>query len=222
MAGFSGPSRITEQAIIKTWLDTGSGPPGTRGKDILLGKVTIDADNTLIYDRTPAREIGGVVDIKSARDIGGISALLPGPAISVSHTNLLFAVEAGVTTSQYIRIANIGSGEFNWIATLGGPDADKFVLGATGGTAPFSLLVEVNNPGDLDVGTYHAWLFIESTNASNSPQVITLSAVVTQVPFLAVNPTSLHFAIERGSSTSVSQTFSITNAGSGTLHSSQP
>ncbi len=204
VAGFSGPSRITEQAVIKTWLDTGSGPPGSRGTDILLGKVTIDADNTLIYDRTE-------------REIGGINALLPGPALSMSQTNLIFTVEAGVTMPQNILITNIGSGELIWIATPGGPDADKFVLSATGGTAPSWLGIEVSSPGVLDVGTYHAWLVIESAEANNSPKVIMLSAVVTQTPFLAISSPNLQFAIERGSSTPVGQTFSITNAGSGTL-----
>ena len=131
------------------------------------------------------------------------------PTMNVAPSLLNFAYQGGgiVPQSQAITLSASSATAFT-AATTGG---NWLSVSPSSGTTPSSLSVSVN-PVGLLAGTYTGTATITAPGASNSPQTVNVTLVITQPPALAVAPSSLSF-IGAGS-----QTLAISNTGGGTLN----
>lgn len=137
------------------------------------------------------------------------------PTISLSPTHLQFAYTVGGTApaSQSVSVSNSGGGTFTWSAT---PSASWLTLTS----APGLLTVSVN-PAGLSPNTYSGTINITGVGASNSPQSVAVtlivSAATTPTPTISLSASQASFAYIAGGSVPAPQTISISNSGGGTL-----
>jgi hypothetical protein len=95
-------------------------------------------------------------------------------------------------------------------------------LAAAGGT---TLTISVNNAG-LTAGTYVGTITVADPNATNTPQTITVTHVVTAAATISLSPTTLTFSSARltvcngvtAGSNPASQTITLSNTGQATLN----
>lgn len=107
--------------------------------------------------------------------------------INVSKNQLFFgATSTGEKTSgQKFSISNTGFGTLSWtisddkewLSCTNESSVDEFSTDYISGTGSAMINVSVN-PSGLSVGEYQASIYITSTNASNSPQVISVNLKV--------------------------------------------
>jgi len=104
----------------------------------------------------------------------------PAPTISKNPTELTFiGTEGGVNPAgQTLNITNAGKGTLNWTVS---DDAAWLNLGTTSGTTTTEtdkISVSVNTAG-LTTNTYTATVSVKDSAASNSPQQIPVTLIVT-------------------------------------------
>jgi hypothetical protein len=151
--------------------------------------------------------------------MGAKAPAATGPYISLSSSSVAFSgIRNGtVPTTQTFTITNSGTGTLNWSVAA---DSSWLVAPSpsTGNSNSQAITVGVNTT-NLSYGVHTAHYRITSTNATNSPQTITVTYTLPQ-PHLSDSPTSLTFSAVRNGTTPASQTFTITNsiANSGTLN----
>ncbi len=178
VAGFHGFSRLKELAVIKTSEGSYTGTPMM---DIILGKVILDETGIQSYDLTE-REIGG---------IGTVSTI---PVVSLIPTGMTFTVEESapdLPDPKNLILENTGGGTLNWTATLEGPDAGRFSLSPSNGTAPSTIAVSVVDISGSAGDEYNASIRVECTEASNSPQTVDLTLSITESVVVAPIITNL-------------------------------
>src|SRR5208282_4572045 len=121
--------------------------------------------------------------------------------------------------AQTVAVTNTGGG------TLSGLSVSVSYISGSGWlgtpslnptTAPATLTVQPNTTS-LAVGTYMATVSVSSGVASNSPQAVSVTFIVTQAPAIGLSPTSLSFSAVVGSANPSAQTVDVTNTGGGTL-----
>jgi uncharacterized protein (TIGR03437 family) len=137
----------------------------------------------------------------------------PASAIASTPSSLQFAYTVGGTlpAAQSIQVTNSGGGTLTWSASA---TAAWLALSDSG---PSTLAVSIS-PAGLAAGTYTGSIQISAAGASNSPVAVAVTlAVATAQASLAVTPQTLTFSYAAGGATPVAQSFSITNAGGGTL-----
>lgn len=149
----------------------------------------------------------------------------PGPSISLSGTSVSFTATAGGSNPapQQVSISNGGTGSLTNLS-LGaiqyGPGASNWIqapaLSSTNGFPPATFDVAPVISG-LSAGTYTATIPVLSSVATNSPQNLTVSLVVSPAPSIQFSTNSLTFSAPQGGADPASQTITITNGGGGTL-----
>ena len=149
------------------------------------------------------------------------------PTIGLAPTNLSFSTTQGGTnpSPQTVNITNSATGTLNWNATS---TASWLSVSPASGTGPGSIGATANVTG-LAAGTYAASITVTGTGATNSPQSISVSLIVTAPsPTLTVGSSSLTFTGTQGATNPAAQSLSITSnaswnvTGSGQLAYSEP
>jgi hypothetical protein len=111
---------------------------------------------------------------------------MPGapPALMALPGSLSFAAYAGqpAPPAQTVSVYNQGTAPLSWSAS---PSASWLVATPSSGTTPASIAISVNI-SSLAVGTYNGTVTITASGAANSPQVIPVTLVVTNL-FLTSN-----------------------------------
>ena len=150
-----------------------------------------------------------------------ITVLRP-PAIGLSASALSFsAVSGGADVTQTVQVTDAGDdkvGAFSVAGityTAGQPSGWlTATLGAT--AAPTQLTVRVA-PAALQPGTYSATISVAGSNATNTPQTITVTATVAVPPTLVLSSAAVNFNGTSGGANPPPQTVNVTNGGSGTI-----
>jgi uncharacterized protein (TIGR03437 family) len=104
-----------------------------------------------------------------------------------------------VTSSQPAKISTSVAGA-SWLT----------VTSSTSST-PATLTATVN-PAGLPAGTFQAAISITSAGASNSPQVLSVTLVVSDKPALAPSPSSLTFTAPSGGSNAAAQSINLSGS----------
>lgn len=138
----------------------------------------------------------------------------PQPTIGLSPSALSFSGTQGGSNpaTQSIAVTNTGSGTLSWSVS----DNASWLTAAQAGN---TIVAGVNLSG-LAAGTHSGTITVIATGATNTPQTIPVSLVVTAPtaqPTIALNPTSLSFTATQGGSNPTGQTIAVTNSGTGTL-----
>lgn len=105
------------------------------------------------------------------------------PTIGISQTALSFAGVSGGATpaAKTTVITNTGSGTLNWSATDDMPWCNiSPTSGQLSASASTTATVSVNNPSN--VGTFTCTITVAATGATNTPQTITVTYIVTEAP----------------------------------------
>jgi hypothetical protein len=150
------PGSGTDGTVISVSVDTTGLSNGT-----YTGKITVTDTNASNSPQT--------INVTLIVDIGGGT---PQPEIVLSKSYLYFTVFSGGTVgAQEVTISNGGSGTLNWsIAT----SATWLTCSPTFGTGGAVISVSVNTTG-LSNGTHLGTLTVTDPNASNSPQIISVT-----------------------------------------------
>lgn len=138
------------------------------------------------------------------------------PTIALSSNSLTFTAQQGGPNppSQTVTLSNSGGGVMDWFAT---PAAAWLAVSPASGVGAAVLNISVNISG-LTEGTYTGIIEVTATAATNTPQRINVTLVVTPAgnAVIALNPSSLQFAAQVGVNPAP-KTFEIRNAGTGAL-----
>lgn len=134
------------------------------------------------------------------------------PAIGLAPAALSFeAVEAGADpASQAVAVSNLSGG------TLAAPTATPNVSWLEATVSGYSVAVQPR-VGALAVGSHSGTISIASSNASNTPQVVTVTFTVTRRPAIALSATAVGFNAVAGGANPLPKTVFVTNAGGGAL-----
>ncbi len=134
------------------------------------------------------------------------------PSLSVTPPMLAFAYQTGTATppAQTIALSSTGSAlAFGVTSTTQSGGGWLVVTPQTGATsatggAPTNLTVQVN-PTGLTPGSYQGTITITGSGASNGPQTIPVSLLVTNQPILTLSTNGVIFNYQFGSTTLPSQ-----------------
>ena len=139
------------------------------------------------------------------------------PAIGLSPASMFFTAQqgGGNPATQTLSISNTGGGTLTWTA---GDNAPWLALSPGSGTGNGTIPATVTT-GALTVGTYSATVTISAVGAATVSVPVTFTVTATPVlPAIGMSPTSLSFAAQQGGGNPAAQTFTISNAGGGTLN----
>jgi hypothetical protein len=136
------------------------------------------------------------------------------PTIGVSPANLSFNFTIGGTTPASQNVSVTGSSPVSYTAAS---SAAWLTVTPASGMTTGTLSVGIN-PTGLTAGTYNGTITITAASASNSPQNVAVSLVVsggtTGNPSLNIAPANLSFIYGAGSTTSGSQQLTVSSSGS--------
>jgi len=136
------------------------------------------------------------------------------PTIGVSPATLSFTFQTGGATPVGQNVSVTGGSATGY--TAASSTAWLTVTPANGAT-PGTLSVGIN-PSGLTAGTYNGTITVTAASASNSPQKVGVSLVVssgtTGNPSLTIAPGTLAFTYAQGAATSGSQNLSVSSGGS--------
>jgi len=139
--------------------------------------------------------------------------------IELSETELVFlAIHNGsLPGSQTFTISNAGGGVLDWSVSDGEVAwLEEIPLADTSNN---QLVTVTINRTDLSPDQYDAIISVSSDNADNSPQTIEVSYTVEEpTPRIFLSEEKLTFTAIQGDDLPASQTFTITNSGSGVLN----
>ena len=170
-----------------------------------------------------------VLSPPSAPSIVQDSAPNPGPPapppappaplmIGRSPASLSFSavVNGANPSSQTVSISNTGTGVLNWSAS---DSATWLTLSPTSGTGNGAVTATVNLSG-LAAGTHNAAITITASGATNTPQTIPVTLMVTAAPTptIGLGASSLSFIGVQGGANPSTQTVTISNTGTGVLN----
>ena len=109
-----------------------------------------------------------------------ISSIAKALLLSQSGLSFLGAAQGGVVPPQTFGVINIGAGVVNWTvskSTLsGGPDWLQVgsSSGSSDASAPSPTVTVTVSPSSLAAGKYYGQVRVDSLDAANSPQVVTI------------------------------------------------
>jgi hypothetical protein len=134
----------------------------------------------------------------------------PNPVLAADPATLAFVGQTGQPdpATQDIQVSNVGGGTLDPI-TVGTSEA--WLSASVSG----NVVTVGASVGSLTDGSYLGTVTIASANADNTPLSVPVTLTVNQ-PTLQATPASLSFATNVGVSPAA-KTFTVTNAGSGTL-----
>ncbi len=138
----------------------------------------------------------------------------PQPTISMSPTVLSFSGTQGGANpaNQSIAVANTGAGTLTWTVS----DNSAWLTATQSGN---SIVASVNLTS-LAVGSHSAAITVTASGATNTPQTIPVTLVVsapTTNPTIGLSPTSLSFSGTVGGVNPTNQSITVQNTGTGTL-----
>ncbi len=139
------------------------------------------------------------------------------PTLKITPGSVTVETRLGVPPpdDKYFMIENSGSGTINWTIT-GKPN--WLGLSQVAGTAPSAIDLEFLTDSLPGTGNYTANLSIVSAQAVNSPQQFKVNLQhTTDVPIIAVDPDTLHFAFAANAATIPTSELVIYNAGAETI-----
>jgi hypothetical protein len=142
------------------------------------------------------------------------------PTISATPNALTYTYTIGGTAppSQNVSITASGGAVIPYTTnvTTTPPGGSWLSTFSTSTNTPATLQVSVNTSG-LAANTYTGTISIASTQASNSPQTVTVTLTVSSLPTLNTSVSQLNFAYTSGGSAPAGQTVNLTGSG-GTLN----
>ena len=142
------------------------------------------------------------------------------PQIGVSPKILSFSARLGDSNpaSKTISIQNAGESTLNYQITSNAGWLSVNPPTGTSEDGQNNHVVSVNIAG-LGEGTHQGTITITDTNATNNPQTVSVSLVISREPppEIWVSTNQLSFSAEEGGSNPSSRTFQVQNSGSGTL-----
>ena len=144
-----------------------------------------------------------------------------GPEIGLNQNNLSFISEdiTGSLEPQVLTIGNTGYDTLHW--TIAGADVCEWLTvmsegGQTGSGASSDVSLSVA-PVIAGYGSHSCELTVSDPNASNSPQVVTVTLDVLR-PEITVSPASFGFDCDVDDPNVLMDTFTISNSGYDTLN----
>ncbi|MDI6783412.1 MAG: glycosyl hydrolase family 18 protein [bacterium] len=146
-----------------------------------------------------------------------VYAGLPAPSLQIIPTVMSFTTQQGGSSpaTKPLRIGNIGGTSFTWSATTNqswlyiNP-----VSGAVNALSERTAQVGVTL-GSLTAGTYYGQVTVSAPGATNNPQVLNVTFVVTPPPAsLRILPTVMSFTTQQGTSNPATKPLQIWNDGS--------
>lgn len=190
---------------------------GTAALLATLGRVTsfnIGTPSTTQYYFLTAYDYAGNESRESAVVTYTPPSSTP-PRIGASPMSFSFAATQGGANpaSQTLNITNTGGGTLSWTLS---ENISWLTLSRTSGSGNGSVTLNVTT-GGLAAGTYGGLILISATGASSVTIPVTFTVSSAPVPVIRVNPTSLSFTAVQGGVNPPTQTFTVTNAGGGTL-----
>lgn len=144
------------------------------------------------------------------------------PSISLAPTALSFSGVAGGTApaAQSINLSNPTGGTLAWGVSSNAAWLRPATMSGTTTTESDSISAGVNLTG-LAAGTYTGAITVTASGAANTPQVIPVTLTVnpapTASPVIGLSVGSMAFTGTAGGSNPATQSFTISNAGTGTL-----
>jgi Big-like domain-containing protein len=141
------------------------------------------------------------------------------PAISLASNTATFNATIGgtVPSGQQIIISNSGGGTLAGLGAsityISGSGWLSATLGGT--TAPATVTLQPTTV--LAAGTYQATVAVTATGASNSPQNISVTYVVTGAPVITLGSTTASFLSQQANVDPANQQIAVSNSGSGSL-----
>jgi uncharacterized protein (TIGR03437 family) len=126
--------------------------------------------------------------------------------ISVTPSSLSFSYILGGSnpSSQSIQVTSASPAPIS-MSVAGAP---WITVTNSSATTPAALTVSVN-PASLPAGTFQGAISITSAGASNSPQIVPVTLVVSTQPTLAPSPSTLTFTAPAGGSNPASQSINL-------------
>ena len=136
------------------------------------------------------------------------------PTIGVSPASLSFSFTTGGATPAAQNVSVTGSSAVGYSAAS---SAAWLTVTPASGTTPGTLSVGIN-PSGLAAGTYNGTITVTAASASNSPQKVGVTLVVssstTGNPSLTITPATVSFKYAQGSTTSGTQSLTVNSSGS--------
>lgn len=141
------------------------------------------------------------------------------PTLSLSSGAVTFAATLGgaAPAAQNVTVSNAGGGSLSPLTTSITYASGSGWLTATASGLTISL--QPNLAAVSTAGSYTATVLVASAGATNSPQPIVVTFNVAQQPTITLSNTAFAFAAVEGGGNPAAQTFTVTNAGGGTLAS---
>jgi hypothetical protein len=136
------------------------------------------------------------------------------PTIGLSPANLSFNFTTGGATPSSQNVSVTGSSAVGFTVAS---SAAWLTVTPASGTTPGTLSVGINSSG-LAAGTYNGTVTVTAASASNSPQKVGVTLVVssgnTGNPSLTISPGTVSFTYAQGTTTSGSQNLTVNSSGS--------
>ena len=187
--------------------------------------LTVSADPTGL---APGAYVGSIAltDMATSSDTATIAVSLLITATQqtmvLSQTGLTFTgvQSGGAVPAQSFEVVNTGQGTLNWTATVTSGSSWLAVFpssgSSVGGSTPQSVSVQVNAAG-LTAGINYGQITVNSPNAANSPQLLTVVFQVLppgQDPGPVVQPSGIIFSAVAGGANPAPQTITVSNLAS--------
>ncbi len=202
------PSSGGNGTVVTVTVTSSSLPPGTYSGTLTITDASADNSPvqvpvTLTVTAAPTIGLSSVSLSFTAKHLGSIPS---NQTVTLSNTgDATLTYTAGATSSGWLSVSP-GSGS----------------VAASGNT---TLTISVDNTG-LTPGTYTGSIAISDSSATNSPQTINVTHVVTAAPRIAVDQASMSFSSARltvcngvtGGANPANQTLALSNTGSATLN----
>jgi uncharacterized protein (TIGR03437 family) len=137
------------------------------------------------------------------------------PVMSVSPGSLSFYYQVGSTAMpdpQTFMVSSSGTALSYTATALTGAGGNWLSATPGSGSTPGAVTVAVN-PGALAIGTYTGTVSLESAGASNSPQTVAVTLVVSATPLLSVAPNTLAFNYQVNAQVPAAQVLTVKSSG---------
>jgi len=130
--------------------------------------------------------------------------------ITVTPSTLNFTANTGgaAPASQTLKVTGTAATAVT-VSTVGGPWLTASAVQPA--TTPTAVTVSVN-PANLAAGTYTGTVIVTAAGATDSPQNIAVTFVISTPPTITVTPASLNFTYALGSANPGSQSVSVTSS----------
>jgi len=141
------------------------------------------------------------------------------PRITLNQSSLSWTAPSGGANpaGKPLTIQNSGGGTLNWTATY----SPSWLSGSSGAGslsagASQTLTIEVNTAG-LAAGSYPGTISFAAIGATNTPQTVAVTLLLSQAPVLDFTPASLTFDAPQGGANPAPKDLHLSNLGGGIM-----